>query len=145
VKLRTLSLPLVVGISLTLVPLAEAEIFKCAGHRNVPTYQNFPCEFDSLGAASMSGSPLAAPATSEAAGADTNRNTRVTQGGPNAAPAPAPRPSVGMTSDEVRRIWGEPAFTTTEEYAKKDIQVWSYADSRSIEFDRDERVTAFRW
>ena len=142
--LATLLLAFVLGLGLA--PRADAEIFKCAGHRNLPTYQNFPCEFDSLGAASTTPrSPLGSPVSSGAPAAAAKPYAPVAQGHSTPARAPSAIPRVGMTSDEVRHILGEPAFTTTEEHAKKDIEVWSYADSRSIEFDRNERVTAIRW
>ena len=50
-----------------------------------------------------------------------------------------------MTTDHVKTIWGEPLETTKEEFAKGDIETWTYADSRSIHFDRKGRVTAMHW
>lgn len=146
-KLALRSLPLVLSLALAFTPRAYAEIFKCAGHRNVPTYQNFPCEFDSLDAAEIApAAPSSAPvrvaapqaATGKLLGADVKQPA-------SAVPAQPSIPAIGMTSDDVRRIWGEPHFMTTEEHAKADIEIWSYGDSRSIEFDRQERVTAIHW
>jgi hypothetical protein len=146
-KLATRSLPLVLSLALALAPAAYAEIFKCAGHRNVPVYQNFPCEFDSLDAAyaapaATSSSTAVAPVTARATA---GRAARAAQQPAKATPARASMPRVGMTGDEVLSIWGEPNFMTTEEHAKRDIEVWSYGDSRSIEFDREQRVTAIHW
>jgi hypothetical protein len=50
-----------------------------------------------------------------------------------------------MTREEVRAVWGEPIDTSREEFAKEDIETWSYADSRSIRFDRKGRAAAIRW
>ena len=101
----------------------------------MPIYQNFPCEFDSLGAASLPADaavPLTAPVST-----DTGRHAS------QAAVATAPR--VGMTSKEVRAIWGEPLETTREEFVKGDIETWKYADSRSIRFDPKGRVQHINW
>lgn len=104
----------------------------------MPTYQNFPCEFDSLGAmptAGVSGAPgsiVSAAGTSRPG--DRERATPV-----------ATMPRMGMTTAEVKAIWGEPMEMTKEEYAKGDIETWRYADSRSIRFDLKGRVTEIKW
>ena len=102
----------------------------------MPIYQNFPCEFDSLGAANLPAAPtgrLTATPVSTSTGGHANR----------AAVAAVPR--IGMTTKEVRAIWGEPLQTTREEFVKGDIETWQYADSRSIQFDRKGRVTSINW
>ena len=112
---------------------APGEIFKCTANKAMPTYQNFPCEFDSLGAV-----PPAVPAAN--AGVPSS-----------AAPHPPPEtpvpmmPQVGMTAAEVKAIWGTPIDMTKEEYAKGNIETWMYADSRSIRFDLKGRVTQVKW
>lgn len=108
-----------------------AEIFKCVGHRNAPTYQNFPCEFDSLGAwpSATRGGKASDPKPV---------STSLTQAKPAI-------PHVGMKVDDVRRIWGDPITSSKEEYTRTDIEIWTYADSRSIEFDREGRVAAIHW
>ena len=110
-----------------------AEIFKCT-NKAMPTYQNFPCEFDSLATmpttiATMNVNPPAAAAAPAAAGAASD----VTM------------PKVGMTTKEVKAIWGEPVDTNREEYAKGNIETWTYADSRSIRFDVKGRVSEIKW
>jgi len=101
----------------------------------MPTYQNFPCEFDSLG--SM---PATVPAAKvSVATAPNAQKSRL-------AVRPAETmPRVGMTTHEVKAIWGEPLDTTREEYAKGDIETWTYADSRSIRFDAKGRVSEIKW
>lgn len=145
--LCTLRLPLALAVALALSPCANAEIFKCIGHRGVPTYQNFPCEFDSLDAANLQPALTRPPSIGAAAPsvAAAGRFASVAQRHAKARPTQSAIPRVGMTGDEVRQIWGEPTFMTTEEHAKKDIETWSYPRSRSIEFDREQRVTAIHW
>ncbi len=102
----------------------------------MPIYQNFPCEFDSLGAASLpadAAAPLTATPVSTGTGSRANRATAATV------------PRIGMTAKEVRAIWGEPLETTTEEFVKGDIETWKYADSRSIRFDPKGRVQHINW
>src|SRR5262249_4204003 len=115
---------------------AGAEIFKCVGKGRVPLYQNFPCPLDRLDSSSPTGR-------------NTNPATPTPQGPePPQVAVAAVRPAsprVGMTPDDVRAIWGEPINITTEEFAKKHVEVWQYADTRSIEFDRKGVVTAISW
>lgn len=116
------------------VPAAHAEIFKCVGKSRLPTYQNFPCQFDSAGS-----TPTTVGATNVSAPAGVG------------APATAgtasigTTPRVGMTTKEVKAIWGEPIDTSKEEYAKGNVETWTYADSRSIRFDLKGRVSEITW
>jgi hypothetical protein len=142
------SLPAVLSLSLALAGVsgpAGAEIFKCTARRAMPTYQNFPCEFESLGAAPASAAPGIGPRapTIEAAA----RTVHATRHGGARTPASAasPVPSVGMTTEEVKAVWGEPIDTTREEYVRGDIETWTYADSRSIRFDTKGRVAEIKW
>jgi len=113
---------------------AAAEIFKCAGKSGVVVYQNFRCELDSLG--SLPSSPtIARPSDSTqarsatlAAGSDTTRATE---------------PRVGMSTEEVRAVWGEPTDTYNEEPGGGGrSEVWVYGNDRSVRFDHRSRVTA---
>jgi len=114
---------------------AQSDIFKCTTRKSMPTYQNFPCEFDSLGAM-----PATAPGSKAGATpAPSAAKSRVP-----ARPA-ATMPRVGMTTNEVKAIWGEPHDTTRERYGKGDIETWEYGDSRSIRFDAKGRVTEVKW
>ena len=101
-------------------PLASAEIFKCAGKNGTDLYQNFPCQFDSLGSSQTAGPPA----------------------GSKAKLTKASEPAVGMTSDEVRALWGEPLETVEDEQRQGRIEIWRYGESRSVQFDRKHRVIA---
>ena len=82
---------------LLVAPLASAEIFKCVGKNGEALYQNFPCQFEWMG-----GMPTDVPAPKKSP-------TEVF--GPKKLPTVPAAPRVGMTTDEVRAIWGEPADT----------------------------------
>jgi hypothetical protein len=112
---------------------AFADIYACAGRRGMTTYQNFPCEFDSLGSV---------PATGPVGNTQFATGTR---GDPVHATPVATMPRVGMTTRQVKAIWGEPVDTIKEEYAKGDMETWTYADSRSIRFDLKGRVAEIKW
>ena len=124
-------------LSIFAVTAAQAEIYKCVGKGPLPVYQNFRCEFDSadegnaMPAARTEPAKAAKPASAAARAA--------------AAPAVASIPRVGMTANEVRTIWGQPRDTSSEEHADADVEVWTYADSRSVRFDRKHRVIAIHW
>jgi len=134
---------------LTATP-AHAEIYACIARNRLPVYQNFPCQFDRLAdapaptgvshASATAATAQAARGTTASATAATLQAARLTA----SAPRPA-TPRVGMTTADVRAIWGNPQSISKEELARKDIETWSYADSRSIEFDRKGIVTAIRW
>jgi hypothetical protein len=116
---------------LLVAPLASAEVFKCVGKKGETLYQNFPCQFESMG-----GMPTDAPDP---------KKTRVDAPDPKKSPAVPAEPRLGMTTDEVRAIWGEPAEIVQEEPGDGGrFQVWSYGDSRSVRFDRKRRVAAIQ-
>ena len=116
---------------LFVTPLAFAEIFKCVGKNGEALYQNFPCQFES-----MSGTPMDAPSS---------KKSPADVASPKKSPAAPAEPRVGMTSDEVRAIWGEPTDVVQEEPGDGGrFEVWSYGASRSVRFDRKRRVAAIR-
>ena len=116
---------------LFVTPLAFAEVFKCVGKNGEALYQNFPCQFES-----MSGTPMDAPSS---------KKSPADVASPKKSPAAPAEPRVGMTTDEVRAIWGEPAEIIQEEPGDGGrFQVWSYGESRSVRFDRKRRVAAIR-
>ena len=112
---------------------AQAEIYVCTAKGRLPVYQNFPCQFDRLASAPDEGAATT-PATH---GPESLKATVF-------APKPA-APRVGMTAEQVRAIWGDPQNLTKEEFAKRDIETWTYANSRSIVFDRKGIVTSIHW
>jgi hypothetical protein len=133
-------------------PPASAEIFKCVAKDATALYQNFPCEFDSIGWVPLN--PQAAKTTSMPPAAS--------QVKPKAAPANVVAPvnvasrvnvastvkstytgelRVGMTADEVRALLGEPEEMVDDEPAEGGrISVWRYADGRSVQFDHKHHV-----
>jgi Domain of unknown function (DUF4124) len=106
---------------LFVAPLASAEIFKCVGKYGEVLYQNFPCRFDSMGWI---------PTDAQS---------------PKKSPTMPAEPRLGMTTEEVRAVWGEPTDSVQEEPARGGrFEVWSYGASRSVRFDRRGRVTAIQ-
>ena len=122
-------------------PPASAEVFKCIGKKGEDLYQNFPCEFESMG-----GMPTDA-AGSKTSTADVRdpKKSPTDVAGPKKSPAAPAEPRIGMTTEEVRAIWGEPTDTVWEEPGDGDLsELWSYGPSRSVRFDRKRRVAAIQ-
>ena len=126
------------------LPASGAEIFKCVAKDGTDLYQNFPCGIDSIGS-------VATKAPTEKAGVAQSDSK---QAKPNASlPAGVAagksiiaqsEPRIGMTTEEVRAMWGEPTDTRWEEPGEGDLsEVWSYGDSRSVRFVKD-RVSAIQ-
>jgi len=120
-------------------PLASAQIFKCVAKDGTALYQNFPCQFDSIGW--MPSNPQAAKTTLMPL------DSR--QAKPQAAPVnvaaivksvDASEPRIGMTPDEVRAIMGEPLEAVQDEPIDPGIETWRYVD-KNIRFDGTHRVT----
>lgn len=120
------------------VTSSHAEIYKCVGKGPLPVYQNFRCELDS--AEEEDARPASRMQPAKVAGPDMRAPAKAT-----VAPSVASIPHVGMTANQVRAIWGNPRDTSNEEHADADVEVWTYADSRSVRFDRKHRVTAVHW
>ena len=122
-------------------PPASAEVFKCIGKKGEDLYQNFPCEFESMG-----GMPTDA-AGSKTSTADVRdpKKSPTDVAGPRKPPAAPAEPRIGMTTEEVRAIWGEPIDTRWEEPGDGDLsEIWSYGASQSVRFDRKRRVAAIQ-
>jgi hypothetical protein len=123
---------------------ASAEIFKCVAKDGTALYQNFPCQFDSIGWM---------PLHSQAA-KTTLMPSDARQAKPKAAPvnvastvksADATEPHIGMTTDEVRAILGEPLEMVQDEPVDGRIEIWRYVN-RTVQFDRAHRVvTSEAW
>jgi len=126
---------------LFVAPLASAEIFKCVGKKGEALYQNFPCQFESMGGMPMD---AAGSKTSTADVRDPKKSPVDAPSQKNAPAVPA-EPRIGMTTGEVRAIWGEPTDTLWEEPGDGDLsELWSYGASRSVRFDRKRRVAAIQ-
>ena len=121
---------------LFVAPLASAEVFKCVGKNGEDLYQNFPCQFESRGGMPTDVRPKNHPDP---------KKSPTDVAGPKKSPAVPAEPRIGMTTDEVRAIWGEPTDTVQEEPGDGGrFEVWSYGASRSVRFDRKRRVAAIQ-
>jgi len=122
-------------------PLVSAEVFKCVGKYGEALYQNFPCQFES-----RREMPTDVPDTKKSITdvADIKKSpTNVA--GQKKPPAAVAEPRIGMTTEEVRAIWGEPTDTLWEEPGDGDrSEIWSYGASRSVRFDSKRRVAAIQ-
>jgi len=141
--------PLCLWPAVYAAPSVSGEIFKCVAKDGSPLYQNFPCQYDSLGFVPSSGQP----GKSSAARADTPAaKPPVLSSSPapdkvaaTVAPAvfsPDPGlPRIGMTSDEVIARFGEPQDILEDEPGDGGrISTWRYADGRTVQSDHKQRV-----
>jgi hypothetical protein len=129
--------------------LASAEVFKCVGKKGEDLYQNFPCQFESMGGTPTDVLDPKKPPTDVAApkkppAAPTQQRLGAAQGQKKPPALPA-EPQISMTTEEVRAIWGEPTDTVQEEpQIGGRLEVWSYGDSRSVSFNPRGRVAAIQ-
>jgi uncharacterized protein DUF4124 len=121
--------------------LASAEVFKCVGKNGEALYQNFPCQFESMG-----GMPTDVPDPKKSpTDVASPKKSTIDVPGPKKSPAAPAEPRIGMTTEEVRAIWGEPTDTHWEEPGDGDLsELWSYGDSRSVRFGPRGRVAAIQ-
>ena len=126
-------------------PATSAEIFKCVAKDGTALYQNFPCEFDSIGwvpsnpqgGSASQAKPKAAPV---------NVASTVNVASPvNVASIVKSTYTgelrIGMSSDEVRALLGEPEEMVDDEPAEGGrVSLWRYADGRSVKFDHQYHV-----
>lgn len=130
--------------ALLIAPLASAEIFKCVGKDGTDLYQNFPCQFDSMGWKPMNPQgPKATSATIDSSPAPP-KAIPVEAAAPGKSPTPPGEPRIGMTTAEVKALWGEAADTYYDELVDGRVEVWSYSRSRSVTFDVKGRVAAIQ-
>ncbi len=47
---------------------------------------------------------------------------------------------VGMTTEEVKAIWGEPLEMIQDEPASGRVEIWQYAEGRTVQFNHKQRV-----
>jgi hypothetical protein len=113
-------------------PLASAEIWKCAGSAGVAVYQNFPCQFDSIGSAPSAAHAIAStPPPASVASPATAKHVAV-----------GAEPKIGMTTDEVKAMWGEPLDRYEDEQINGRFLVWDYGSNRSVRFTPKRRVAS---
>jgi hypothetical protein len=138
--------------SLVVCPIADAQIYKCAGKGGSDLYQNFPCPIDSIGWKPTDVSGGKSIPTTNARG-----EVRSAETGTERADAQKPRlqpdaPIVGMNVDEVRAIWGQPAGDAIRGVAPMwrtsigdlPVEVWTYGPTRTVQFDQKGHVSAVR-
>ena len=118
-------------------PLASAEIFKCATKDGIALYQNFPCQFDSIGwvpsnleAAKTTSTPLVARRAKPTAPVNVASTVKAVD---------PSEPRIGMTADEIRAILGEPLEAVQDKPSDDGTETWRYVD-RNIQFDSTHRV-----
>ena len=147
---------------LFVAPIASAEtIFKCAGKNGTALYRNFPCPSESEskvwvrtdaqepktapGPAGNSLTTRDGPRTENPPAPSPTGNPVATQSEPRIEiPAAQGEPRIGMTTKEVRAIWGEPTEVTQEEVVQGRVETWSYGASRSVEFDHSGRLSVMQ-
>ena len=127
----------VFATALAVAPAASGEIFKCTAKDGLALYQNFPCEINSLGSlpSALSAPVDAGKARLNTATAEKPAMSVQTRGLPA-------EPRVGMASEEVKALWGEPVETIQDEPVTGRIEIWRYADGRSVQFNNKHRVLA---
>jgi len=121
-------------------PPAFAEIFKCVAKNGSPLYQNFPCQFDSIGW--VPSNLDAAKTTAKPSDASQSKSkSGVVNVASTIKSANASELRIGMTADEVRMFLGEPEEMVDDEPAEGGrVSNWRYADGRIVQFDHKHHV-----
>ena len=133
--------PWILVAALTIAPVASAEIFKCTSRDGLALYQNFPCEFNSLG--SLPTQPAGAKAPSAPIEATQSKAKTVALEKISTSAQPRPLPGglrVGMTTEEVKALWGEPLEMIQDEPRSGRVEIWQYGEGRSVQFNNKQRV-----
>jgi hypothetical protein len=131
-----LSVALIIASVFSAAPASSAQIFKCVAKDGTALYQNFPCNIDSIGSV-----PSSLPATKPTDASTTKSNTALVKVTSAAQSGGANEPRIGMTSDEVKVLWGEPEEMVDDEPAEGGrVSNWRYADGRTVQFDHKHRV-----
>jgi|SRR5689334_518946 len=134
----------VLFVTTFVAPTAGAEIFRCVVKDGLDLYQNFPCQFQSIGWAPTN---IAIPTTHVAPAPSGQPNTNIRAHADTVAGRSASWPltlRLGMTTEDVRGMWGEPTDSHWEEPGEGErFEVWSYGDARSVRFI-DGRVSGVR-
>ena len=138
---RQLLIALVALSGLLVAPAVAAEIFKCATKDGTPLYQNFPCQFDSLGWLPASLPAGKTPSIPYAAGGQKKPKTEPV----NVASTVTGDPRIGMSTDEIRALMGEPDEMVSDEPAEGGpISVWRYANGTTLQFDHTHHVSVLQ-
>ncbi|HVO89481.1 MAG TPA: DUF4124 domain-containing protein [Casimicrobiaceae bacterium] len=134
---------LCVGATLLIVaPYASGEIFKCVGASGRITYQNFPCNVDSIGSHAIAAAPQVAEPSTDA-NLPLRRGQLLSATRVQTPSTPPGEPGIGMTREQVRAThWGQPVDVTEQEEWDGWKEVWTYDSNRRVEFNRRGRVQA---
>jgi hypothetical protein len=133
---RHVVVSLVVLPAFLAAPPVASEIFKCVAKNGDPLYQNFPCNIHSRDFTPLDPEIRNAVPTSDAQPQKLQNNSAVV------TPAAAGEPRIGMTIDEVTKLWGEPQETVEDEPRSGRVSIWHYADGRVVKFNVKRRVQA---
>jgi hypothetical protein len=123
---------------------ALAEIFRCSAKDGSPLYQNFPCEFDSLGSlpapAATDAGHTAATVSASQHGRARSKAAAATVPEALVKPTAATEPLVGMTEAQVKSMLGEPDDVLEDEPRSGRISIWRYRKGESVTFNVKRRV-----
>jgi hypothetical protein len=121
---------------------ASAEIYKCQAKDGSALYQNFPCPIESLGSLPTTNPQAAKTAMTPTDASQAKPTTGPVEVAAAARSTSASEPRVGMTTDEVTALWGEPIEIIQDEPVTGRVDIWRYADGRSVQFNNKHRVLA---
>jgi len=120
---------------------SAGEIFKCVARDGTDLYQNFPCQYDSIGSMAVDAQSVRAVSGNSIPTAAKPPVTRVTASAKSGAGPLALR--IGMTAEQVRAAWGEPGEIDQDEPRHGGrSEVWSYGPARTVRFDHKGLVIA---
>jgi len=129
--------------AMVLASTSHAEIFKCVGKDGLDLYQNFPCQFESMGW--VPDAPGAKPPSISSATTTTDSRKASPRAGMRTESTAPTEVRVGMRYDDVKAVLGDPIEMILEEPGNGSrYQVWTYANARSVRFDHKGRVSAIQ-
>ena len=111
--------------------------YSSASNIGTALYQNFPCQFDSIGW--VPSNPEAAKTTSTPLVARQAKPKAPVNVAATVKSVDPSEPRVGMTTDEIRAILGEPLEAVQDARGDGSLEIWRYVD-RNIQFNRKHRV-----
>jgi hypothetical protein len=119
----------------------HAEIYACTSKKGMTVYQNFTCDVDSIGSTATGATNNSAPAPSSSSAIRAALKPVSHQD-----PVPATtrngsaEPRIGMSTNDVKVLWGEPESSYQDELVDGRVEIWSYGGSRAVRFDPRGRV-----
>ena len=104
-------------------------------------YQNVPCEFNSLGSLPSQPSRVTVPSAPIEATQSKPKTVALEKTSASARSRPLPGGlRVGMTTEEVKSLWGEPLEMIQDEPPSGRVEIWQYGEGRSVQFNNKQRV-----